>query len=240
MLQHHPNYMQQNHLISEDEGDKNLVAIYFSSNGAIDRVNTNYFEFYKTRIQKASKHIYLRDVNCLWYSKGISNEINSPEALLNFLKKETEGKKVITIGSSAGGYAAILFGVLLGAKRIFAFSPQIAPPANLNSQYNLPEMIAESDVLIYYTLPYKNEEDFLQYQKVQNLKNIRLLPILSSHHGVPLEKNILKKILNSDTQRLNVLYSAKPIKERYFVFKYFGLKTFLQRMISKNLKKAPR
>lgn len=38
----------------------------------------------------------------------------------------TQGYKVVTVGSSAGGFMAILFGCLLNAEAIYAFSPQIS------------------------------------------------------------------------------------------------------------------
>ena len=103
---------QNNYLIEFDEkGDKEWCAVYFCSNDIyypnteeIFRkriIEKNFFEWYHSRITKASKHIFIRDIFKQWYLAGINQNINTPEKLIEFLKKETEGYKVVTIGSSA-------------------------------------------------------------------------------------------------------------------------------------------
>lgn len=129
-------YNEQNNFLIEydNQGNKNWCAIYFCSNDIyypnteeIFRkriVEKNFFEWYHSRINMASKHIFVRDVFKQWYLMGINAKINTPEKLTEFLRKETEGYNIVTIGSSAGGYAAILHGSLLSAKYILAFNPQ--------------------------------------------------------------------------------------------------------------------
>lgn len=129
-------YQEQNNFLIEfsDKGDKEWCAIYFCSND-IYYPNTedifrkrilekNFFEWYHSRINKAYKHIFIRDIFKQWYLNGINKDLNSPQKLIDFLKKETEGYKVITIGSSAGGYAAILYGSFINTQYTFAFNPQ--------------------------------------------------------------------------------------------------------------------
>lgn len=126
---------QDNFLIEYDnQGDKNWCAIYFCSNDIyypnteeIFRkriVEKNFFEWYHLRIKKAYKHIFVRDIFKQWYLMGINAKINTPKKLTEFLQKETEKYNIVTIGSSAGGYAAILYGSLLNAKYVLAFNPQ--------------------------------------------------------------------------------------------------------------------
>ena len=115
-----------NYLIEYSKGgDADTCAIYFSSNdiyypnleGIFTKriVNKNFYEWYHTRINRASKHIFIRDVFKQWYLAGINAKIDSPEKLAAFLKQETQDyTNVITLGSSAGGYAAILYGSLIG------------------------------------------------------------------------------------------------------------------------------
>ena len=50
--------------------------------------------------------------------------MNTIPLLLEWLKKETRGYEVYTVGSSAGGYAAVLFGYSLNAERIISFNGQ--------------------------------------------------------------------------------------------------------------------
>ncbi len=125
----------KNYLIEYDERykDERSCAIYFSSNALYypDNEETfrkriiekDFFEMYATRF-KAHKHIYLRDVFKQWYLKGINRDIDSTEKLCEWLREETKGMKVYTVGSSAGGYAAVLFGSLLEADKVVAFNPQ--------------------------------------------------------------------------------------------------------------------
>ena len=127
----HPNYLIE---YNEKVEKKEWCAVYFCSNDiwfphteSIFRkriLEKNFFEWYRCRIDRAYKHIFIRDVYKQWYIKGINGEISSQEKLLDFLKKETHGFKVVTIGSSAGGYAATLFGGKLAAEQVICFNGQ--------------------------------------------------------------------------------------------------------------------
>ena len=127
-----------NYLIEYSEADSifedKYCAVYFSSNNIYypntkyefqkQILNKNRFEWYGARIQKASKHIFIRDNKKQWYLEGINNNFNSIEKLEAFLIKETKGYKTIMLGSSAGGYAAVLFGSLLKSEYILSFNGQ--------------------------------------------------------------------------------------------------------------------
>ena len=78
-------YEQNNYLIeyTNVKTTEKYAVIYFSSMGLIKNIadeyfkgnkniNINKFEFFKTRIDKASKHIFLRDSHGTWYSQGIN------------------------------------------------------------------------------------------------------------------------------------------------------------------------
>ena len=133
---------QHNYLIEYNEQckDKTYCAVYFCSNDLyypnvedIFRkriVEKNFFEWYNLRIEKAYKHIFVRDVFKQWYLSGINQSIDSPERLIEFLKNETDGYRTIMSGSSAGGYAAILYGSILKVERVFQSSSRIDIPIN--------------------------------------------------------------------------------------------------------------
>ena len=82
---------QHNYLIEYNEQckDKTYCAVYFCSNDLyypnvedIFRkriVEKNFFEWYNLRIEKAYKHIFVRDVFKQWYLSGINQSIDSPE-----------------------------------------------------------------------------------------------------------------------------------------------------------------
>ena len=74
--------------------------------------------------KKAGKIILVRDVHKQWYVEGISEEYNSVDKTVQLLKSLTDGYEIVTVGNSAGGYAAVLFGCLLNAEKVFTRSGQ--------------------------------------------------------------------------------------------------------------------
>ena len=83
-------------------------------------------EFFKSFMNRDINIIFIKDFMQCWYQKGLigkSNDIQTTsEYLASIIPKETEN--LICLGTSAGGYAAIRFGVELNADRILAFAPQ--------------------------------------------------------------------------------------------------------------------
>jgi hypothetical protein len=71
--------------------------------------------------------IYLRDLKHNWYLNGVPQGGETVEEIVSFLKgyiEEWKFPKVVTIGASAGGYGALLFGALLNVNSVMALSPQ--------------------------------------------------------------------------------------------------------------------
>ena len=248
---------------------KNYCAVYFSSNDiyypntkeTFHRriVEQDTYEWYSTRIEKAYKHIFIRDIYKQWYLKGINNRIDTPEKLLEWLKAETKGYKVIALGSSAGGYAALFYGSQLRAERILAFNPQF----ELNSlfersdesknpilyrlrgtewskHFDIAPMLnnAASDIYYFYSL--KSSWDILQCQHIKDIKRIHQIGFSTSHHGIPFLKVALPKVINmahSDWQRLE-LQTNNPIT---FTIQLVGLKRaaigFYKQFVSARLRR---
>ncbi len=72
-------------------------------------------------------HILLRDKRALWYHAGIDEERPDYPSLIAFLKaqiRQIKPSKVICVGTSAGGYAAMVLGHELKADYVHAFGPQ--------------------------------------------------------------------------------------------------------------------
>jgi hypothetical protein len=84
------------------------------------------FEFFRFFDQLPYRKIFVRDLDQCWYQRGVrglgTNLTESVEALRP-LVAAADGP-VIAVGASAGGYAAMVLGTLLGAHRCLAFSPQ--------------------------------------------------------------------------------------------------------------------
>ena len=246
---------QDNYLIessSEKAAEqKKYCAIYFSSNNlyypnteaefnnAI--VAKNRFEWYGTRIEKASKHIFLRDVFKQWYLKGVNAKINHPDALLEFLKQETKGFEIITLGSSSGGFAAVYYGQLLAAETTYSFngqyevdsllrksSKEVDPilfrnqnDTNLRTYYDIFKVI-KAPSKIFYFRSNKSEWDVEQYTHIKDL-GINTFSFNTSHHGIPFAKTALPKVLNMDLSKINK-FRNRNLNPVIFSFQVAGFK----------------
>lgn len=211
-----------------------LCIICFSSNGIYYPDDDETFREYiiiKNRFEwtkidfKAEKIIYLRDILKQWYVEGINNQINTPDKLLNFLKKETSGyPHIYTIGSSAGGYAAILYGIWLNAERVFAFCPLIdlfieentgkfklltKHKEDYHDIYNINNILEKIQYngIIYYFLSTLSERDLYQYEQYKRTspKCFRIIKIKSDTHGVQINKDTLDLLVNTCKERLDNL-----------------------------------
>lgn len=247
------NYKENdNYLIfhNEDCENKETCAIYFSSNDIYFPnseemfqkriVEKNFFEWYGTRIKKAYKHILVRDIHKQWYLSGINEEVNSPEELRDFLRKETEGYEVITVGSSAGGYAAVLYGSMLNAKKAIVFNAQFDISTQLNTSSididplifryrDLPvakyydiESFINKKLKVFYFLSVESEWDFEQYQHIKKVNNINVISFKTKHHGIPFLKSALSEVINLEDSKLEQFTSSinNPI---LFTIRMIGL-----------------
>lgn len=85
------------------------------------------FEFFNMLNAYEVSKVFVRDIQQVWYHKGAiegkGSMIHTKSAIEHIIK-EAKPSKVIFIGNSAGGYAAILFGRWLQVDEVHAFSPQ--------------------------------------------------------------------------------------------------------------------
>lgn len=245
---------QNNYLIELDEkGDKGWCAVYFCSNDIyypnkeeIFRkriIEKNFFEWYHSRINKAFKHIFIRDIFKQWYLAGINKNIDTPEKLFDFLKKETEGYKIITIGSSAGGYAATLYGSLLKAEYVLAFnarfeifsvlkrSTEVVNPLAFRLKekrinvFDLNRFINNSTKYFYF-FSKKSPLDIIQKNHIKKSDNIYTITFNTKHHGIPFLKVALPKVINSNISQLEK-YSHSIHSPVIFTIKMVGIKATL-------------
>lgn len=182
----------------------------------------------------------MRDVFKQWYLTGINGQICSPQKLLEFLKQETNGFKVITIGSSAGGYASALFGPKLKAEKSICFNAQfclerlvkessltISPllysiyKKNNGGAVNILNDI-DSDTPIYYIYSDKSKWDVEQHKYTKGVKNIKCIEFNSSKHGIPFLKVALSKFINLEVGQLDEL-TRKVQHPLLFTIKFVGI-----------------
>lgn len=219
--------------------NNNDCFIYFSSNNvwfpneerAFDRsfVDNDYYEWAGTKKACRKKEIYVRDIYKQWYVTGINDRVDSIDKLYLLLKRETEGMRIVTVGSSAGGYMAALMGALLKAEYILCFSAQYylwdqakqpenfflvkyADDVERNKYYDIVDYMRQSKSIFYYIMPAYADTDIYQSKFVDGLENVRILRIASKHHGVPVLKENLNALLVMDKQGLERLFSDKKGK----------------------------
>lgn len=261
-------YIKKNyHIINTPKkGGENLTIVYFSSNGIYSQndeetfkrviINENRYEWSKNLITRANKHIFVRDIYKSWYVTGINNEINSIDKLFEFLKEETKNSRIITLGCSSGGYAAMIFGILLDAEYIFSFSGQfsIQDVVDNNSQihypllfehkddlsknkyFNIANLVKSKNIPIFYFVSSLSDCDKNQINIASGIKNVYSFKIKSDDHGIPFPLINLQKIINmpqNELIKLNKSLSNKEISKLSFSYKVLGFKILLLTLIKK-------
>jgi len=85
------------------------------------------FEFFRATADFPIKRMFVRDLRQAWYHHGIPDGGDDIEELAGHLERTIAPHQVdrlVVTGTSAGGYAALVFGALLGAETAISFAPQ--------------------------------------------------------------------------------------------------------------------
>lgn len=262
------NYYYENHdnfLIEYSDGVPNeFCSIYFSSNDIYYPNNerafinqlakTNRFEWYNTRLSNCHKHIFIRDVFKQWHLKGINSRINNPDKLFDFLLKETKGYKVITLGSSAGGFSAVIFGQLLKASKILSFNGnfeiysklqsstaekcplifRFQNDKNVNKWFDSVNFISDPSTIFYFQ-SIRSNQDIIKYNYIKHIP-LHRIQFYTSHHGIPFLKGNLPYVLNYSTNQL-IKISQTVNYPILFSFKTVGVLKTIVDLISSLYKK---
>jgi pimeloyl-ACP methyl ester carboxylesterase len=105
--------------------DSRTLLVAFG--GLQGRLGMPVFEFFKSTSDLGVKRLFVRDLRQAWYHEGLSGDdatlIDAADALRELIER-SEIERLVTVGNSAGGYAALVFGTLLGATTAIAISPQ--------------------------------------------------------------------------------------------------------------------
>lgn len=213
------------------ERDSDLCVIYFSSN-EIYYPNTeavfenqilkkNRFEWWGARINDSAKDILIRDNRKQWYLSGINGRLSTIEKMVEWLRKETKRMRIVTVGSSSGGFAAILFGNYLDAERVLAFNPQFniedllersveakdpivfrhADAPNYRQYYDITDRLNSK---VFYFCSTKSQWDREQFEFTRN-KDLNILRFNCRNHGIPFPRTLLATVINLPTSELKQL-----------------------------------
>lgn len=224
-------YSGNNYLIKDNKQNnvEKIAVLYFSSSGIYFPnteemfskafVENDKYEFLDSKLKiKADKEIYIRDIAKQFYITGISQMCPDMDSLFQLLKKETEGFKVITVGSSAGGYAATLIGYLLNAELIYCFSEyfnleivdtetwfyveKYKNNRSRNKYYKLGNYIKTNKTKLVYFYPTRLSDDVKQAEYLMKYKNdnMAIVGMTSGLHGVCVPKCVVKELFKNEPE----------------------------------------
>jgi pimeloyl-ACP methyl ester carboxylesterase len=118
--------------------ESDVLLIVFS--GLLGRLGpVPVFEFFNTVSSFGVKKAFLRDLTQSWYHRGVEGIGADVPAIADYLAKliaESGATRTVLVGNSAGAYAALLFGQLLDADEVHAFSPQSFIDPDLRAQHD--------------------------------------------------------------------------------------------------------
>jgi hypothetical protein len=85
------------------------------------------FEFHRLAKRMPVKRMFVRDPYHAWYQRGLPGTEESFDGALELVRREVlsaRARRLVVVGNSAGGYAALIFGTMLRADVVLSFSPQ--------------------------------------------------------------------------------------------------------------------
>lgn len=95
--------------------------------GVIGMMGMPVFEFFNITAGLEINRVFVRDPTCLWYQHGVPSlgaDVPSAAAGIRATIEAATPSRIVTVGNSGGGYAALLFGTLMQVDEVLAFSPQ--------------------------------------------------------------------------------------------------------------------
>jgi hypothetical protein len=186
------------------DGNKNLIV---SFGGMALLMGTlppfEFLNYLSSTYNNTIDLLFYVDLHQCWYHKGLKDITNNIDETVEYLKNkinQKKYKKIIFIGASSGGYAAILFGSLCGINNVIAFKPQTIIKQPIDKKYiNLKKFI---NIKTKYTLicdPLNQTElhNISHCENLNNYKNIKI--ILISNFGIKdlRDNGEIKKIIDS-------------------------------------------
>ncbi len=128
-------YYRQASILEDFSSDSNVLLVCFSARHITPKCRYHFLDF---MANFPGKKLFVRDIQDAWYNKGLPGITRNVEQTSIYLKNiidQQDIEKIVFLGASSGGYAALLFGYLLDVDEIHAFGAQTKIP-------NSPEEIA--------------------------------------------------------------------------------------------------
>jgi hypothetical protein len=182
--------------------NKNLIICFGGLMLSMDGIPPFEFLRYLSSIYTNSYDLYFYiDRKQCWYHKGIHNITNNIDETVSYLKDIIKNyEKVIFMGVSAGGYAAILFGSLCNVTNVISFIPQTILDNPIRPKYkNLKQIINNNTQYLLYGDTSKNVNDLHHIRHCNNLQEFKNVNIIKQNNCV-LKKlrddGVIKKIID--------------------------------------------
>jgi len=223
-----------------DYSDSPKCYIFFSSNGLFypntlsefeekvikkDRYEWENIASSKEIKKVCGRAIFVRDIYKQYYVTGVSKTNNSIDKVLEKLKELSKGYEIVTVGSSAGGYMAMLAGALLKATDCYSFSGQVslyrenrveihpflkryANDREYNKYYDIIQLIKESNTNIWYFYPFYNEADKEEFGCIEDGKCVKGFAFAMKNHAETMYAENMKHIVSKSTKEMENLYFA--------------------------------
>lgn len=119
------------------ESDSRTLLLTFGGLGSFGGVPS--FEFGSVTKAIPVKRLFVLDPHQAWYHRGIPRHgrtVMGVAESLGALLAEHEFDRLVVTGNSAGGYAALVFGTLLGADTVLSFAPQTVLDCDILDQWD--------------------------------------------------------------------------------------------------------
>lgn len=169
--------------------DSDTAIVAFSAKGGV-------FDYFRVlQPFPGITKLLVRDPSDRWYNAGLPGVGDSVDAVADRVGAELDAvgaKRVITLGSSMGGYAAILFGCMLGAERAIAFGPQTildpifrhSPPTDVPLQVpDLRPIVREHpDTAVELVAGWDSMLDVFHAQRLAGMSSVRVIGVMGGIH----------------------------------------------------------
>lgn len=134
--------------------------------------------------------------------QGVGAGITSIDMMVKYLEPFVKGYRLVTVGNSAGGYLAMILGILLHAAFVISISGQVditlyasdgdAYPELCRSKenpekskyFNILDMLQRSEVPIFYLYAARCGQDKDQFRMVEGFQCVYPVAFDSFQHGV--------------------------------------------------------
>ena len=209
------------------------------------------------------RRIFIRDIQMHFYVEGINKNCSSIDGIIKLLKPLTDGYEVTVVGSSAGGYLAIIIGCILGAKRVFSFGGQVdltswgggngknkfsdfrflydkKDDPKYNKWYKTYDLVKGSNCTVYQVYAKYNESDTKQANLIKDCKNACLIATKDTAHGHSFWGVVYPYLLTADDKALQkymARHSGTVPNQFGFCVKIAGLYNTVSYLSKKALKR---